>query len=260
MSIALPRTSRPGLLRPPPHLETDRRNTVTTATLSDADLRVRDAVIRQLQWDPDVDASAIGVTAKGGTVTLTGFIDTYAGKLAAERAAKQVHGVRAVANDVEVRLRLDRTDVDIAQDVTAALKLRPTLPETVQAAVHNGHVTLTGKVVGLYQRDRAERVVRHIAGVKNVHNHIDVVPSSGVRDVRRRIVGALHRDADIDARHVGVTVSGTTVTLTGIVASWTQRESAERAAAAAPGIARVDNQIVVQSFHDSKMDDWDEVC
>jgi osmotically-inducible protein OsmY len=94
---------------------------MSTATLTDADVRVRDAVLGQLEWDPRVNASAIGVTASGGTVTLTGFIDSYAGKLAAERAAKRARGVRAVANDIEVRLKLERTDADIAADVTRAL-------------------------------------------------------------------------------------------------------------------------------------------
>ena len=103
---------------------------MTTATLTEADVRVRDAVMRQLDWDPEVDASAVGVAAKNGTVTLSGFIDTYSGKLAAERAAKRVHGVRAVANDIEVRLRLERTDADIAQDAARALELRSMIPES----------------------------------------------------------------------------------------------------------------------------------
>lgn len=100
--------------------------TVTTAMLTEADTRVRDAVMAQLDWDPEVDASAVGAAARNGTVTLTGFIDTYSGKLAAERAAKRVHGVRGVANDIEVRLRLERTDADIAQDAVRALELRST--------------------------------------------------------------------------------------------------------------------------------------
>src|SRR5574339_393077 len=109
---------------------------MTTAAATDSSVRMRDAVIRQLDWDPEVDASGIGVAACHGTVTLSGYIDTYAGKLAAERAAKRVAGVRAVANDIEVRLRLERTDVDIAQDATRALELRSIIPETVQAVVH----------------------------------------------------------------------------------------------------------------------------
>lgn len=233
---------------------------MTTATLTETDVRVRDAVVRQLDWDPEVDGSAVGVAARSGAVTLTGFVDTYFGKLAAERAAKRVHGVRAVANDIEVRLRLERTDTDIAQDAVRALELRSTIPENVQAAVHNGHVTLTGNVDWLYQKLSAEQAVRHIRGVRGVFNHITVAPRAGIRDVRHRIVKALHQNADVDARHITVSVSGDTATLTGTVGTWLQRESAERAAANAPGIAHVDNRIIVQSFHDSKMDDWDDIC
>lgn len=101
---------------------------MTTATLTEADVRLRDTVVRELDWDPELDASAVSVTANHGTVTLSGFIDTYSGKLAAERAAKRVHGVRAVANDIEVRLQLGqqhRTDPDIAQDATRALEPHP---------------------------------------------------------------------------------------------------------------------------------------
>jgi osmotically-inducible protein OsmY len=207
-----------------------------------------------------VDASAVGVAAKSGTVTLTGFIDTYAGKLAAERAAKRVHGVRAVANDIGVRLRLERTDADIAMDAARGLELSSMVPEGVQAVVHNGHVTLTGHVEWLYQKEFAERTVRYIRGVLGVVNHITVTPNAAVRDVRHRIVTALHRNADLDARHVTVAVAGDTATLTGTVGTWLQRDAAERAAANAPGIARVDNRLVVQSFHDAKLDEWDDVC
>jgi osmotically-inducible protein OsmY len=242
------------------HRSAAKEGTVATATLTDADVRVRDAVMRQLDWDPEVDASAVGVAAKGGTVTLSGFIDTYAGKLAAERAAKRVHGVRAVANDIEVRLRLERTDADIAQDAAHALQLNVISPKSVQAVVHNGYLTLTGNVEWLYQKERAERAVRHLRGVRGVFDHITVAPRPVARDVRHRIVTALHRNADVDARHISVTVSGDTATLTGTVGTWLQRDAAQRAAASAPGITRVDNQIVLQSFHDAKMDEWDDLC
>jgi osmotically-inducible protein OsmY len=233
---------------------------VTTATLTDADVRLRDAVMRQLDWDPEVDASAVGVAAKHGAVTLSGFIDTYSGKLAAERSAKRVHGVRAVANDIEVRLRLERTDPDIAEDAMRALELQSTIPETVQAVVHNGHVTLTGTVEWLYQKESAERAVRHIRGVRAVKNRVTVAPKTVVLDVHHRILTALHRDADLDARHITVTVSGSTARLTGTVGTWLQRNSAEGAAANAPGITHVDNRIVVQSVHDAKIDEWDDEC
>jgi osmotically-inducible protein OsmY len=233
---------------------------VTTAIINEADLRVRDAVVRQLEWDPEVDASAIGVAARKGTVTLSGFIDTYAGKLAAERAAKRVHGVRAVANDVEVRLRLERTDADIALDAARALELHSAVPDNVQAAVHHAHVTLTGKVGWLFQKECAERAVRHIRGVRHVLNHIAVAPTAVAGDVQHRILTALHQNADVDARHITVNVSGDTATLSGTVGTMLQREVAEQAARNAPGVARVDNLISVESFHDSKLDDPGEIC
>ena len=232
---------------------------MSTAALSDTDLRVRDTVVRQLDWDPEVDASAVGVAARNGAVALSGYIGTYAGKLAAERAAKRVRGVRAVANDIEVRLKLGRTDVDIAADAVRALQLRSTIPESVQAVVHNSYVTLTGRVNWLFQKQDAEGAVRHIRGVRDVLNHIAVAPGSVVKDVHHRIVEALHRNADLDAHKVKVTVSGESAVLTGAVASWLQRESAERAAASAPGIGRVDNQIVVEPATPAA-DPVDEIC
>ena len=220
---------------------------MSTASMTDADVRTRDAVLRQLEWDPEVDAGGVGVAAKRGVVTLTGYIDTYSGKLAAERAAKRVRGVRAVANDVEVRLRLERTDADIAADVVRALELRSTIPEGVKAAVHSGQVTLTGKVAWLFQKRDAEKALRHVRGVRNAVNYITVAPRAVERDVRHRIVEALHRNANVDARHITITVSGEKATLTGSVGSWLQRESAERAAGDAPGITQVENRIVVES-------------
>jgi osmotically-inducible protein OsmY len=219
---------------------------MSTASLTDSDVRVRDAVLRQLEWDPEVDASGVGVAAKNGAVTLTGYIDSYSGKLAAERAAKRVCGVRAVANDIEVRLKLARTDADIAADVVGALQLHSSVPEGVQAAVHHGRVTLTGRVDWLFQSREAEKTVRHIRGVRSVINHIAVAPRAVERDVRHRIVEALHRNANIDARHITVTVSGDRAVLTGTAGSWLQRDSAERAAADAPGVAHVENRIEVE--------------
>jgi osmotically-inducible protein OsmY len=218
-----------------------------TAKLTRSDIETRDAVMRQLEWDPRVDASAVGVAAQDGTVTLSGYIDTYAGKLAAERAAKRVHGVRAISNDVEVRLRLARTDDQIAKDAAHALQLRSAVPDTVQAVVHHGHVTLTGTVNWLFEKHAAENAVRHIRGIRGVLNHIEVAPRVAERDVRRRIVRALHSNADINARHIDVTVSGGRATLTGSVASWLQREAVERAAADAPGVTDVDNRLMVET-------------
>ncbi len=173
---------------------------MSTAQLTDRDLHTRKAVMQQLEWDPAFDASAIGVAAKDGAVTLTGLINTYGEKLAAERAAKRVYGVRAVANDLEVRSTLGRTDADIAADAAVALKIHSAIPDAVQAAVHHGHVTLTGTVPWLYQKTLAEKTVRHISGVRHVTNYITVLPRAG--DQRRP---APHRaGAAPQRRHRGV--------------------------------------------------------
>lgn len=233
---------------------------MSTATLTRHDVRVRDAVMRQLEWDPQVDASAVGVAAKEGTVTLTGYVDTYSGKLAAERAAKRVAGVRAVANDIDVRLKLDRTDPDIAADAAKALELRSTIPEGVQAIVHNAHVTLTGHATWLFQKQSAERAVSHIRGVRSVLNHITVRTQPVARDVKRLIVKALHDHANVDARHISVGVTGSQVTLTGTAGSWLQRDAAERAAENAPGVATVDNQIVIEPPFEYDSVPTDDIC
>ena len=225
------------------------------ATLSEVDARLRDLVTHELEWDAAVDASAIGVTAKDRTVTLTGYVDTYLCNLAAERAAKRIRGVRAVANEIEVRPKIGRTDADIAQDVVRSLELRSTVPENVQAAVHLGYVTLTGEAMWEFQRRDAEKTVRHVRGVRNVVNRITIAPSSATRNVHDRIIEAMRRNADLDARHVQAHAAGDVVTLTGTVGTWLQREIAERAAGAAPGIRRVDNQITV----DPQVDE-DEMC
>jgi osmotically-inducible protein OsmY len=231
---------------------------MSTAAIIETDLRLRDAVIRQLDWDPTVDASALGVAAAEGVVTLTGFIDSYAGKLAAERAVKRIRGVRAVANDIVVRLRQPRTDEIIARDCANALANPPALADVVQPVVRYGHVTLTGRVQWLFQRELAEDLVRHVRGVLGVHNHITVIPRATERDVTQRIVRALHHDADVDARHITVSVDAHTVTLAGTAATWAQKDAAERAAGQAPGVTHVNNHItIVCAPHAEPVD---EIC
>ena len=227
---------------------------MSTISMTDLDFRIRDHVVRQLDWDPEVEASGIGVAAKNGVVTLTGDIDTYAGKLAGERAAKRVRGVRGIANDLEVRLTIGRTDADIARDAVRALELRA-VPATIQVAVHDAHITLTGKADWLYQARDAEKAVRHIKGVRGVFNHLEVAGGAVSRDVRHRIVEALHRNADLDARHVTIDVTEGVATLSGVVTTWQQRETAERAAASAPGITRVKNEILIEP-----LEPVDEIC
>lgn len=230
---------------------------MSTSTMTDKDTRVRDHVQEQLEWDPQVDASAIGVAARDGSVTLTGYIDSYAGKLAAERAAKRVRGVRAVANDIEVRLKLGRTDADIAADAARALDLYASIPRGVQAAVRDGHVTLTGTVAWPFQKTHAEKIVRHIGGVRGVFNYLALAPRAVEGDVHHRITAALHRNANLDAKRIAVSVDGATATLTGTVSTWLERDSAARAAADAPGIGTVLNHIVVEPVESG---DTFEIC
>ena len=236
---------------------------MTAATLTPGDVRLRRDVERALEREPAVDASAVGIAAYGGAITLTGFVGTCAEKLAAERAATHVRGVRAVANDITVRLLVARTDADIAADAVAALTTRSLFAAGIQAAVHHGHVTLTGAVKWLYQLRRVENAIRHVAGARGVFNHVVVIPESGAHDVRRRIARALPRNADIDAQHIVVPVDGETVTLKDTVGSWSLRDTMERTAGSAPGIARIDNQIGVvpaepHAAHDGGMQD--EMC
>jgi len=219
---------------------------MATDTLSQLDLRIRDAVSKELAWDSDVDATAIGVAERDGAVTLTGFIDSYAGKLAAERAAKRVRGVRAVANDVQVRRRLDRTDEDIARDAACFLDVHSAPLDHVQATVHQGHMTLTGTVPSFFRRTVAENAVKHIKGVRHVINRIEVAATASSEDVQREITHALLRRADIDAGRINVAVVGNRVQLTGIVDSWSERAAAEEAASHARGVASVVNEIGVR--------------
>ena len=218
---------------------------MSVATLTPADVHLRDTVVRQLDWDPEVDASDIGVTARDGIVTLTGVVDSFLARTSAERVVQRVRGVRAVANDVVVRVRSARTDTDLARDAADALRLRAGLHNRVQATVHRGQVTLTGSVGWLFEKRQAEDAVRSIDGLLGVLNHITVRPSAAMHDLHRRITGALHRNADVDAHQIAVTVDGDKVVLDGRVSSWMQREAAECAAASAPGITNVINRIVV---------------
>jgi osmotically-inducible protein OsmY len=218
---------------------------MTRAINDYTDLSLRDAVQRQLDWDARVDPSGIGVTAHAGVVTLTGYVDSYVGKLAAERAARRVRGVRGVANDVEVRLRFERVDPDLAADAVRALDLRATVPESVQVIVHNGYVTLTGTAPTLFHSAEAEKAVRYIRGVRGIRNRIRVIPQASAARTSQDIADALTRAAGVHGGGIEVRVADGVVTLTGSVATWNDRESAERAVMHAPGIAVVDNRLVV---------------
>ena len=233
---------------------------MATSTLALTDLRLRELVLQQLDWDSQVDATGIGVAVRSGVVTLTGSIDSYAGKLAAERAVKRARGVRAVANDLQVTLRQPRSDTDIALDAVRALETHLIVPPTVQVVVRNAHVVLTGTVRTLFQRVVAEKALRYVKGIKSLVNRVVVPPAPTADDIRPRLVRALHEDANVDSQGLNVVISGNTVTLTGTVHSWHERESAERAATHAPGITHVENLIAVEWPEDEDPRMQDEVC
>jgi len=201
-----------------------------------------------LDWEPSVEATAIGVTVTDSVVTLRGDVGTYREKQTAERVALGVYGVKGLANDLVVRPSNDyeRTDSDIAQSAVTALQLSFVVPRRkVTVSVTDGWLTLKGHVTWQFQKDAAARAVRDLAGVLGVSNQIALEPDVKATDVRTKIEAAFKRSAEIDSRRVHVNVNDGEVVLTGNVRSWAERQEAERAAWAAPGVTSVDDQLAV---------------
>ena len=201
-----------------------------------------------LGWEPSFDAADIGVTVDKGVVTLRGDVATYTAKAAAERVALGVYGVKAVANDLTVRLVTGfvRNDTDIAQAAVTALAWNTFVPQNrVTITVAKGWLTLNGSLDWQYQKEAAARAVRDLTGVQGVMNNITVKPHVQAGDVQAKIEAAFKRSAEIDARRVSVTATDGKVVLNGHVRSWTERQEAERAAWAAPGVSQVDDRITV---------------
>jgi osmotically-inducible protein OsmY len=210
----------------------------------DTDLRSR--VERQLDWEPEITSTEIGVSAANGVIRLTGFVNSYAEKLAAERAVLRTYGVSAVANDLEVKPPFKKTDADIASAAVNALQQRVDVPdEKIKLTVKNGWIILEGNVDWYYQKNAAELAVKYLSGVKGVTDHIQVKPQVSTLEVKEKIEDALKRNAEVDARRISVQAIDGKVTLTGNVRSWFEKQEAATAAWAAPGVKEVNNQIAV---------------
>ncbi|HTM95305.1 MAG TPA: BON domain-containing protein [Croceibacterium sp.] len=214
----------------------------------DQDRVLQRKVIAELEWEPAVESAAIGVSVVDGVVALAGYVKSYAEKLAAERAVRRVAGANAIAEELKVRYDTDAktADHEIARRIVDVFGWNVLLPkDKLQVKVENGWVTLSGEVEWQYQNHEAKRVAAQINGVTGVSNNITIKQRLHPSDVRKQIEDAFERQAGLDARGVIVAVDGHKVTLSGQVHAWFERQAAERAAWAAPGVTQVVDRIAV---------------
>lgn len=212
------------------------------------DMQLKADVTAELAWEPAVNAASIGVLVNDGVVTLTGHLDTFAEKYAAERAVRRVAGVRGLAMELDVKLATghQRSDSEIASATASALRWSVFMqPDRVKVEVEKGWVTLTGEVDWAYQSSTAEQCVRNLIGVRGLTNKISVKPTVSTRNVAAEISAALERQAEREAKHIAIEVEGGVVTLRGKVHSMAERDAAAGAAFAARGVSRIVNKLEV---------------
>lgn len=213
-----------------------------------SDLQIQQDVMEELKWEPFLNASDIGVSVKNGIVTLSGQVDAYSKKIAAEKSAKNVTGVKAIAEDIQIGVSPthDKTDTEIAEAVLNALKWHTAVQEEkIKIKVEDGNVRLDGEVEWEYQRSNAKTAIENLSGVKSVINLITVKAKVLAADVTEKIMDAFHRSATIDAACIKPEITGNKVTLLGKVRSVSEKEDAESAAWNAPGVTTVENKLLV---------------
>ncbi|HXR63595.1 MAG TPA: BON domain-containing protein [Rudaea sp.] len=213
------------------------------------DGQLQQDVMEELKWEPAVEASTIGVEAKDGVVTLAGHVETYAQKWAAERAAQRVSGVKGVVVEIDVSLpgSSRRKDADLVQAACSALDWNSSVPPgRIRILVSDGVVTLSGEVDWAFQRSAAIAAVRNLIGVRGLDNQITLKPHPvRIGDVKKKIHSALQRQAQLDAKAISIDVDGTSVTLGGVVDSWSERAAARNAAWSVPGVQYVIDNLSV---------------
>lgn len=214
------------------------------------DAEIQKNVMEELKWEPILNASEIGVAVKNGIVTLSGTIDSYFKKEEAEKAAKRVAGVRAVASDIEVSSPTSelKTDTEIARAIGDALKYNNAVKEDkIKVKVDNGWVTLEGQVDWEYEKVAVRTAIKNIAGIKGMANLIRIKPTTTPKDLQKQITAAFHRHANLDAQHIHVAIEGNKAILSGTVRSWIEKSDAEDAIWRAPGIATVENRLIIDA-------------
>ena len=212
------------------------------------DSEIKEDVLDELMWQPNVDETQIGVIVEKGVVTLTGVVDTYAKKVAAEKAVKNVVGVKAVADDIEVKYgdAYKKTDKEIAKAVVNALSWNASVPDDkVEIEVRDGWVYLSGELQWFYQKDAAKKAVENLLGVKKVVNNITLKQAIEPSEIKNKISKAFERLADLDAQNIKVEVDGHKVKLKGKVHSYAEKEEARRTAYFAPGVYDVENELEI---------------
>jgi osmotically-inducible protein OsmY len=214
------------------------------------DSEIQEDVMKELLWEPLLNATEIGVAVKSGIVTLSGTVDTYSKKLSAEEAAKRVMGVKAVAEDIEVQLSAygKKTDTDLALAAVNALKWHTSVPdEKIKVKIENGWATLDGEVEWEFQRNAAKTAVENLSGIVGITSNMRIVSNVKTTDVKNKIVSAFHRSATVDSEKINVKIEGSKVILTGKVRSFAEKRDAANASWDAPGVDKVENKLEIDT-------------